>query len=418
MTTTGFIQRKNSDMQSQLIIKERNLRRLFDLIHAHGEISRAALAAETKLSPTTVSSLVDEMIESGLVFTSGLENSNSVGRKAILLKINADRMQIPTIAWERDGFRYILYDLACNELESFFLPFGDHVQYVEALYDLVSHKSQKIDTSKLGALCITIPAVVDTKTHKIISTVLDVKGQENFLADIRKYFIARPVVVGNESAFYAYAEKEFSFAEKADNVIYINVNVGVGAGIIYRGKIYRGSFGMAGEFGHTSVDMHGPLCSCGNRGCLERLISTPRILERVISAVSQAKESILFSLVKENPEMITFEMIARAYREGDVVVEAALKEVASILSVGITNVIRIFDPEIVVIGGGIEIFGEGFLNAVKDGISQYGSSILNSGVEITYTKLPPTCKNKGAAKYFVDNLMRITKRKEEELIIC
>lgn len=418
MTTTGFIQRKNADVQSQLIIKERNLRRLFDLIHAHGEISRAALAAKTKLSPTTVSTLIDEMIESGLVINCGIENSSRIGRKAILLKINAERLQIPTIAWERDGFRYTLFDLACNELESFFLPFGDHVQYAEALHDLVVHKSKRIDTTKLGALCISIPAVIDAKTHRIISTVLAVQGQEDFLADIRRHFIARPVVIGNESAFYAYAEKEFGLTKKAENVVYINVNVGVGAGIIYRGKIYRGSFGMAGEFGHTTVDMNGPICSCGNRGCLERLISTPRIMERVGQAVAQDPASSLHAMVQHEPSGITLERIAEAYAAGDATVVRTMQEVARILSVGITNVIRIFDPEIVVIGGGVEIFGDPFLSAIQDGISQYGASILNSGVEIMYTKLSPSCKNKGAAKYFVDNLMRITERKEEDVIVC
>lgn len=416
--TTGFIQRKNTDAHGQAIIKERNLKRLFDLIYMEKEISRAALAEKTKLSPTTVTTLIDEMISSGLVITSGIENSTRIGRKAILIRINPDRLQIPTIAWEREGFRYALYDLTCNELESFYLPVFEHVNYAETLHDLIIQRSKGINRERLGPLCISIPAIVDVKTHKITSTVVDVNGQEDFLLNIRDTFVTRPVVIGNESAFYAYAEKAFALEKKADNVIYINVNVGVGAGIIYKGKIYRGSFGMAGEFGHTSVDMNGPVCSCGNRGCIERLISTPRIVERAVKAALSANDSHLMEICRGDLSHVTLRHVAEAFLTKDRAVTEAMEEVATILAFGINNVVRIFDPEIIVIGGGIEMFGPMFLDMVKEAIRSRGSLVIASKVEIIYTKLPSTCKNRGAAKYYVDKIMRIIERREEDVIIC
>lgn len=418
MATIGFIQRKNTEARSQLMIKERNMRRLFDLINTYGEISRASLASKAKLSPTTVSTLIDELISGGVVVTSGVENSNKIGRKGILIRINPDRLQIPTIAWERGGFRYILYDLACNEVESFFIPFINHVDYVKELHDIVINKSQMLDRDKLGALCISAPAIIDPQSHKLVSTVLDVEGQEDFLIQIRQHFLSRPVMVGNESAFYAYAEKEFALKRKTENVVYINVNIGVGAGIIYQGKIYRGTYGMAGEFGHTSVDMNGPICSCGNRGCIERFVSTPRIIERVVEAVRKNKSSQLYDEVSRDPSSVTQQMIAQAYLDKDQVVTKAMNEIAKILSFGINNIIRVFDPETVVIGGGIEIFGPDFLNAIKSSLDMYGPNILKSGVSLTYTQLSPSCKNKGAAKYFIDNIMKFTEQTSEDVMIC
>ncbi|MDY0371736.1 MAG: ROK family protein [Sphaerochaetaceae bacterium] len=418
MVTTGFLKRSTNDLPSQLMVKERNLKRLFDLIFTEKEISRASLATITKLSPTTVSTLIDDMIASGLIVTSGVEKSNKIGRRAILLKVNPDRLQIPTIAWERDGFRYVLYDLACNELERFYFPTTNHANYVETLHNLIMEKSQGLDSDKLGALCITIPAIVDVKGGKIISTVLDVQTQKEFLVDVRKIFAARPVVIGNESAFYAYAEREFVLNRKVQNLVYINVNIGVGAGIIYRGKIYRGSFGMAGEFGHTSVDMYGPLCTCGNRGCLERLISTPRIVERAVAAVKDTSKSTLFNICEGDLSQATLHQVAQAFLSDEQEIIDAMREVATIIGFGINNVLRIFDPEILVIGGGIEIFGKSFLDMVKEVIACYGSSIIASGVKIIYTELPPICKNRGAAKYYINNIMRITEQKEEDVIIC
>lgn len=418
MTKTGFIQPNTKEIRSQLMVKERNLKRIFDLLIAEKKISRAAIASKTKLSPTTVSTLTDEMIGIGLVKISGVEKTKKIGRKAILLEVNAKRLQIPTIAWERSGFRYILYDLACNELESLYFPLSGKGNYAELLHDLIIEKSKGIDTEMLGPICITIPAIVDAKSLKITSTVLDFKGQEDFLVDVKNIFIASPVIIGNESVFYAYAEKEFALDRKAQNIIYININVGVGAGIIYRGKIYRGSFGMAGEFGHTTVDINGPLCSCGSRGCLERLISTPRILERVVAAVKKAQSTILYELCEGKLDQVTLEQVAQAFIAKDEGVVLAMKETAEILGFGINNVLRIFDPETIVVGGGIEIFGEDFLTMLKNSMASNGSTVITSGVQIVYTKLPPTCKNRGAAKYYIDKILRITEQREEEVIIC
>lgn len=414
----GLIQQNVAELNNQLRIKERNMKRLFDLIYAHGKISRAQLAAMTKLSPTTVSSLVDEMIANEIVIASGMEDTNRIGRKAILLQINPDKLQIPTIAWERTGFKYVLYDLACNELERLYMSHSQSANYAQELHNIITSKSKLIKPDRLGALCITLPAVVDVHMHRIISTVLDVQGQEDFLPHIKDHFLVRPVVVGNESAFYAYAEKEFALSSPAENVMYINVNIGVGAGIIYRGKIYRGSFGMAGEFGHMSVDMNGPVCSCGNRGCLERLISTPRIVERAVQEASQDRRSLLYTFCEGDLESATLDQVAQAFIAGDPAVSRAIEQSAEILSFGIANAIRIFDPEILIIGGGIEILGPKFLEMVRRMVNMNGTSVLASSARIDYTKLDPICKTRGAAKYYIDNLMRMTTINEEDVIVC
>ena len=191
---------------------------------------------------------------------------------------------------------------------------------------------------------------------------------------------------------------------RVQNLIYVNINVGVGAGLIYQGKIYRGSFGMAGEFGHTSVDMEGPLCVCGNKGCLERLINTTQIVERVKRA--------------KGLETLTYEEAAELFLQGDPEVVAVMEEVASIIAFGVKNILRIFDPEVLVVGGGIEIFGPRFLEMIEDNLANGGSSLIAIKAEIRYTELTIACKNRGAAKYYTDNLMHIIEQGEEEIIFC
>ncbi len=404
MITTGFIRQESGTLKNQLLQKEQNLKQLFDLILTEGEISRASLTAKTGLSPTTVSALTGELVESGLVISCGIDKRSSVGRKALLFRVNPDRLQIPTFAFEQFGLRYALYDLAFNELESLYFPITEEASYIKELPNRVRESSKKLDESKCGAVCVILPAIVDLKGDKIISTVLNLDTQNDLLESIGEIFETRPIMVGNESAFYAYAEKEFVIGREVQNLIYININVGVGAGLIYQGKIYRGSFGMAGEFGHTSVDMEGPLCVCGNRGCLERLINITQIIEQVKAA--------------KGLETLTFEEAGELFLSEDPKVVAVMEEVASIIAFGVKNILRIFDPEVVVIGGGIEIFGPRFLEMIEENLTNGGSSLIAIKAEIRYTELTIACKNRGAAKYYIDNLMHIIEQVEEEIIFC
>jgi len=411
LITTGFIKQDSGALKNQLLLKERNLKQLFDLIVTEGEISRAALASKTGLSPTTVSALTAELMESGLIVSSGIDKSNRLGRRALLFRVNPDRLQLPTFAFERFGFRYILYDLAFNELENIFFPIEENTDYIANLPNLIQQNSKLLDLSKCAAVCVILPAIVDLKGHKIISTVLNVGNQHDLFDSLSHIFKTRPIVVGNESAFYAYAEKEFVINRKVQNLVYININVGVGAGLVYQGKIYRGSFGMAGEFGHTSIDMNGPLCVCGNRGCLERLISTTQIVER-FKAIKGEK------LSAQESQSLTLEKVAEAFIAHDPQGVQVMREVASIIAFGMKNVLRIFDPEVIVVGGGIEIFGPAFLEMLKEFLTNGGTSIFRIEAEVRYTELTIACKNRGAAKYYVDNIMNIMQQQAKEVIFC
>ena len=143
LITTGFIRQDSGTLKNQLLQKEQNLKQLFDLILTEGEISRAALTAKTGLSPTTVSALTGELVESGLVISCGIDKRPSVGRKALLFRVNPERLQIPTFAFEQFGLRYALYDLAFNELESLYFPITErNSDYIRELPSQVRKNSK------------------------------------------------------------------------------------------------------------------------------------------------------------------------------------------------------------------------------------------------------------------------------------
>lgn len=406
MIVIGCSKNQDNGLTNQQLIKETNQQRIFSLIYHNNDISRAKLAQRTGLSPTTVSALVDELIDSGLVLTKGAGIKATSGRKPIMLEVNGSRYQIACISWRRSGFQYSLYDLKCNEIESITVPAAQNDDFAQSIYNIVRNQSKKLKTDKLLALCISVPAIIDYKTKKIISTVLDIRSDYDFVTEINACFPDTPIMIGNESAFYAYGEKEYSSAVPVDNLVYININDGVGAGIVYNGEIFKGSYGTAGEFGHMSIDMNGPQCSCGNKGCIERLINFNAITARVQQEIKDGGYSVVKDYCNGDLDSISFDMICKALEEDDALVAEIMDDIAKKLAFGINNVISIFNPQEVVIGGGMEKLGDKFLNAVRKKTKITGFRKLVSDVKIHYTRLHGNAESRGAAKYYIDNIFR------------
>lgn len=409
---------RESSLVNQQLIKETNLKMLFNLINKCGPVSRADLAAITQLSATTVSDLVDELIGSNIVISTGMGETKTSGRKPIMLQVNPEGGYIASIGWKKHGLNFSLFNLKCNELDNVFQPMTPHTDYVEAIYNIVNNSSiMKLGREKLFALCIVLPAIIEVETKKIISTVLEI-DDNNLLVRLKERFANLPIVVGNESAFAAYAEKEFSGGHDVMNLIYVNIHMGVGAGIVFNGEMFRGSSGMAGEFGHMSIDVNGPECTCGNHGCLEQLVSIPAMARKIIEGINSGRETIIKDLVNNDFSKINMDTIKQAVDRNDKLALELIDGTATKLAFGISNIISIFNPEIVVLGGEIQKLGETFIEKVKQNTSRMGFRKLVDKVYIRYTNLSGNVENLGATKYFLDNIFKLSVNVDENLFIC
>ena len=142
--------------------------------------------------------------------------------------------------------------------------------------------------------CLGVPGLIDLDNNRVTtSTIVPIDESNDFYTCIKERFEGVLVFLGNVSWFSAYAEKEFGTDISINNLVFIDINTGVGSGIIINGKIFKGSLGLAGEVGHMSVDMNGPLCKCGNRGCLETMVSIPAIAQSIASKASYELSSVL-----------------------------------------------------------------------------------------------------------------------------
>ena len=383
---------KKTEAPSNLqTMKQANLSLLFGLIHRHGTVSRAELANITGLSPTTVSSLVDEMLDRGLLLQTGAGPSETSGRKPIMLEVNPRGGLVAGIELMDGGFSLELFDFLGNSILFQSVHARDYSNIGDAIIQNLDKVLEKLKVSqeKIAALCIGVPGIIDTAAGRVIqSTVIPIDPENNFFDRLQDHYASSSVVMGNESHFCAYFEKS-GMEQDVKSLIFIDIDIGIGAGIILNNQIFEGAFGNSGEFGHISIDMNGPVCKCGKRGCMETLASIPAIVRRASDAVGRE---------------LSFDELRALYQKKDGVILTVLEDAANKLAYGINNVINMLNPEAVIIGGKITALGEDFLELVRARL--YAIS-LAPGVNRIILKYSQTVGNpvtKGCARFMLDRI--------------
>jgi glucokinase len=165
----------------------------------------------------------------------------------------------------------------------------------------------------------------------------------------------------NDASAAALGEHRFGAGRGVSNLVLLTLGTGIGGGIIINNEMYLGSCGSAGEIGHMTIDINGPECGCGNRGCLEVLASGTAIARDAVSRIGQGERSSLVEMVRGKLENVTAEKIGAAARNGDSLALDVLSRAGIYLGVGLANLINIFNPEMIVLGGGMVGLGDLFI---------------------------------------------------------
>ncbi|HOJ12033.1 MAG TPA: ROK family protein [Clostridiales bacterium] len=435
--------REEKQAANQQLVKETNLTLIFNLINRYGPVSRADLAHITGLSPTTVSSLAEELIKNDIIIETGEGTTATSGRKPIMLEVNPAGGYIASIEMIESGFIFSLYDLKCSEVYEKKYKVSNYNSIGLIIAEIVGEQLRTlgIEENKLFGICLGVPGLIDVEKNCVItSTVIPIDENNNFYHYIKDRFKEIPVFLGNESWFSAYAEKEFGIDSDIRNLIFIDINVGVGAGIILNGQIFTGFLGLAGEIGHMSIDMDGPVCKCGNRGCLETMVSIPAIIRNIIYEIESGKNSVLKEMskccitkafkpnktsdpnnisnvnnvinnVEINPNNgmyangIDISLIQDAFERKDDLVMNIIELTARRLAFGITNIINLVNPEVVVIGGEITKLGPAFLEKTTHYLENMQLKPNKHKIKVKYSTLKGNTVTLGGAKYVLDNIL-------------
>lgn len=182
-------------------------------------------------------------------------------------------------------------------------------------------------------------------------------------------------VLENDANAWAFGEKWVGEGRGLQDFIMITLGTGVGGGIIHKGEILHGADGMAGEIGHMTVNPDGPKCGCGNHGCLEVYASARGITDRAIGAIEAGGETKLREITEGNIYKINSEMVYQAAKEGDSLARDIIREMGRYLGIGIASLINIFNPEAIIIGGGVKDAWDLFIEPLKKEVQVRAFSI-------------------------------------------
>jgi glucokinase len=179
-----------------------------------------------------------------------------------------------------------------------------------------------------------------------------------------------PVFLEKDTNAAAVGEHRFGAGQGADHMIYVTVGTGIGGGLILDGELYGGTRGMAGEVGHVTIVPDGPVCGCGNRGCLEAMASGTAITRDARRRVTAGVSTLMLDLAGGDVEEITAKVVARAADRGDEEAQRILAQAMAYLGIGMANLVNLFNPQLIVIGGGLTNIGEALFEPVRRAIDE------------------------------------------------
>lgn len=196
-----------------------------------------------------------------------------------------------------------------------------------------------------------------------------------------------PVYANNDANLAALAEHRYGAGRGSRHMVYMTVSTGIGGGIIIDGRLYTGRRGFAGEIGHMSIDRHGPVCNCGNAGCLEALASGTAVARMARERLARGEASVLRQHQGDGPDSPDARMVAEAARAGDALARAVMEEAATNLGIGIVSLLSIFDPEVIVIGGGMARDLDLLLSAIAAEVERHAMVHLRDLVPVVRSLL-------------------------------
>ncbi len=256
---------------------------------------------------------------------------------------------------------------------------------------------RSLSSSQLNSISIAAAGAIDMKKG-VITLSPRLPGWIDIpLRDIVEEKCKVNTFLINDANAAALGEHHFGAGKEANNLIYITVSTGVGGGIIIDGKLYFGASGGAGEIGHTTIDVNGPECSCGNIGCLEMLASGTAVAREAIRRVSQGEKSSLTEMVEGKIENITAETVSLAAQNGDFLALEIIGKIASYLGAGMVNLVNIFNPEIIIVGGGMAKMGDLLFVPVRRIVKERAFQLLAQTVRIVPAQLGDDAGVFGAA---------------------
>ncbi|MFF3859174.1 ROK family protein [Streptomyces sp. NPDC002209] len=343
---------------SQSSLHRANLERVVRAVRLAGSLTQAEIARSTGLSAATVSNIVRELKDGGTV---EVTDTSAGGRRARSVSLSGDAGIVIGVDFGHTHLRVAVGNLAHQVLAEESAPldvdasWADGFDRAEALVgELIAGIGVGLD--KVIGVGLGVPGPIDVESGTLGSTaILPGWAGINPRQELSQR-LGVPVYVDNDANLGALGELVWGSGRGVKDLAYIKVASGVGAGLVINGQIYRGPGGTAGEIGHITLDESGPVCRCGNRGCLETFAAARYVLPLLQST--------------HGPEL-TMERVVELAREGDPGCRRVIADVGRHVGSGVANLCNVLNPSRVVLGGSLAEAGELILAPIRESVGRY-----------------------------------------------
>jgi len=365
-------------------VRKINKHAVIDLIRfTPGGISRVDLAREIGLTRAAVTSIVNDLQALNIVQEAG---SALNGGRSIILAINPNLGKFVGIEMGATHITIILVDASAQVLAELEQPFDITLApdvCINQIATLFSEflQSNGVNSSSIMAVGVGVPGPIVAGAGKVSFPPIMPGWDEFPIRDRLQNIWGCPVYLGNDAEFGALGEWAYGAGRSQENLAYIKIGRGIGAGLLLNGRVYRGTSGSAGEIGHITIEKNGPLCTCGNRGCLEAMAGGQAIAQKAIEAVKLGRKSMLSDI--DDPETITALNVVSAARRGDLISQQIIREAGLFIGTAVASLINLFNPSMVVIGGEVSRSGDLLLEPIRKTVSTRSLRGALRGVQIT-----------------------------------
>lgn len=366
-------------------------------------LSCADLSVLTNKSVPFTTKFLNELIADGSVVETGYALSTG-GRRPQMYSLKPDLHYIVSVAVDQLITTICLMDMQNNiigELVKVDLPLQNNANALEQLRNALVEfvENATIPKEKIAGIGISMPGFVDVK--KGINHSFFASGDESIVSFIRKE-IEIPVLIDNDSSLIGLAELRLGTARNHKNVMVINIGWGVGLGMILNGELFRGHNGFAGEFSHIPVFKNNKICSCGKTGCLETETSLLVIVQKAIEGLKKGRMSVLNNFSFENVEE-SCNAIIDAASKGDTFAVELFSEAGYNLGLGISILITLMNPELIVLSGRGAAAGKLWLAPIQQAINEHCIPKIAEDTEIKISNFGQKVNLLGAAALVMEN---------------